>query len=134
MENELEEGTTLQIDFQKLQKIGESGLEVIPAVAWEKNTGQVLMLGFVNKAALEHSIQNSVATFWSTSRNEIWVKGATSGEFLDILDIRINCEQNSILYVVKLRSSGACHTMTPEGKHRYSCYYRSIQNGELRFT
>jgi phosphoribosyl-AMP cyclohydrolase len=134
MSSLLEEGNELSIDFNKLNSISENGLFVIPAIVQDANTLQVLMMGYVNQEALEHSIQNKVATFWSTSRNELWVKGKTSGEFLDLVQIRINCEQNSLLYFVQLRNEGACHTLAKDGSHRKSCYYRILENGFLRFT
>ncbi len=134
MSQEIEEGTELSLDFGKIIDIGKSGLAVIPAVAQEKKTGKVLMLGYVNREALEYSQKNRVAAFWSTSRNELWVKGKTSGEYLDIINIYVNCEQNSILYEVSLRGSGACHTKNKDGSPRHSCYYRFLKNTELRFT
>ena len=63
---------------------------------------------------------------WSTSRNELWVKGATSGDTLDLDDVRINCEQNSLLFLVTPRRKGACHTKDSNGESRISCYYRRV--------
>jgi phosphoribosyl-AMP cyclohydrolase len=75
-----------------------------------------------------------MATFWSTSRNELWIKGKTSGDFLEIIEICVNCEQNSLLYRVRPKGKGACHTKNLEGIPRSGCYYRSIKNNfELEF-
>ena len=74
-----------------------------------------------------------MATFWSTSRNELWIKGATSGDMLELVDVRVNCEQNSLLYMVRLKGEGSCHTKE-NGRARYGCYYRSIDNGNLTFV
>ena len=62
---------------------------------------------------------------WSTSRNELWRKGATSGDVLDLIDVRVNCEQNSVLYRVIPRKGGVCHTKDATGQARQTCYYRS---------
>ncbi|PCI24145.1 MAG: hypothetical protein COB67_11915 [SAR324 cluster bacterium] len=75
---------------------------------------------------LKAALNEKVATFWSTSRNELWIKGATSGEFLDLEETLVNCEQNSILFRVIPRSQGACHTTYTDGTPRMTCYYRRI--------
>jgi phosphoribosyl-AMP cyclohydrolase len=72
-----------------------------------------------------------VAAFWSTSRDELWVKGATSGDTLQVVEVCVNCEQNSLLYLVRPLGAGACHTKTPDGQTRMSCYYRRIVAGRL---
>jgi phosphoribosyl-AMP cyclohydrolase len=96
----LEEGNTLNIDFQKLKKVANCGEDIIPAVAQDAETGEVLIVGYANKLALDTAQKERMATFWSTSRNELWIKGKTSGDFLEIVEICVNCEQNSILYRV----------------------------------
>ena len=63
---------------------------------------------------------------WSTSRNELWHKGATSGDTLDLVEVRVNCEQNSLLYRVRPTTGGACHTTGPDGRARPGCYYRRL--------
>lgn len=123
---ELEEGEHLRLDFNKLAKVASCGQDLIPAVAQDAKSKEVLILGYVNQIALDYALREKVAVFWSTSRNELWVKGATSGDYLDLKDIRINCEQNSLLYLVELRGEGSCHTKDAEGKPRHGCYYRSI--------
>ena len=74
-----------------------------------------------------------MATFWSTSRNELWIKGKTSGDFLEIVDILVNCEQNSIVYKVRLKGKGSCHTKGENGLPRRGCYYRRLvqKDGKL---
>jgi phosphoribosyl-AMP cyclohydrolase len=75
-----------------------------------------------------------MATFWSTSRNELWIKGKTSGDYLEIIEVCVNCEQNSLLYRVKPKGKGACHTKNKDGTPRSGCYYRAIKNtNELKF-
>jgi phosphoribosyl-AMP cyclohydrolase len=85
----------------------------------------------VSEQALNETIRSGVATFWSMSRNELWVKGATSGNTLEVAEIRVNCEQNSLLYIVRLKRGGACHTKDSEGNYRFGCYYRKIVDGKL---
>jgi phosphoribosyl-AMP cyclohydrolase len=86
----------------------------------------VLILGYVNELALQTALREKKATFWSTSRNELWIKGLTSGDFLELLEVRVNCEQNSILYKVRPAGQGACHTKE-NGKARPGCYYRRLK-------
>lgn len=123
----LEEGSQLSLDFTKLRKIASGREDVIPAVAQDAATGEVLILGYVNQLALDTARRERKATFWSTSRNELWIKGLTSGDFLELLEVRVNCEQNSILYKVRPAGQGACHTRGPDGRARPGCYYRRLR-------
>jgi phosphoribosyl-AMP cyclohydrolase len=125
-DQELEEGSSLRLDFKKLRKIASGAADVIPAVAQDARTGEVLILGYVNELALQTALKEKKATFWSTSRNELWIKGLTSGDFLELLEVRVNCEQNSILYKVRPAGQGACHTKQ-DGKARSGCYYRRLK-------
>ncbi len=129
---ELEEGFELRLDFGKLAKAAACGEDILPAVAQDADSGEVLIVGYVNRLALETALKEGKATFWSTSRNELWIKGATSGDFLEIAQVLVNCEQNSILYRVRPAGKGACHTKDPKGHTRRGCYYRQIlPNGKL---
>lgn len=132
MSHDLEEGTRLALDFDKVNTIAAGNPGVIPAVAQDVGTGHVLMVGYVNEAALKLALEKRVAVFWSTSRQEMWIKGATSGDTLELIEARVNCEQNSILYVVRPAGEGVCHTKGEDGRSRPSCYYRVIDEGELR--
>lgn len=131
MDHALEEGSQPQLDFDKLSHLPSGPGGVIPCVAQDIGTGQVLMLGYVNAQALEETRARGVAVFWSTSRDCLWVKGSTSGDFLDLVEIRVNCEQNSLLYLVRPRQAGVCHTQDASGSHRDSCYYRVLEDGRL---
>ena len=133
MSHELEEGTSLTLDFSKLKKVGQGAEDLVPVAVQDADTGDVLLIGFANQRALEHTLSEGKATFWSTSRNELWIKGATSGDALEIVDVRVNCEQNSLLYRVKLKGAGACHTKGEDGASRHGCYYRRITRKELEF-
>lgn len=123
----LEEGSQLGLDFSKLRKVAAGQEEVIPAIAQDAASGEVLILGYVNQLALETALRERKAVFWSTSRNELWVKGLTSGDFLELLEVRVNCEQNSILYKVRPAGQGACHTKGKDGRARSGCYYRRLR-------
>ncbi|MGC6455180.1 MAG: phosphoribosyl-AMP cyclohydrolase [Coraliomargaritaceae bacterium] len=132
---ELEEGNQLELDFTKLRQVANCGTDVLPAVAQDARTGEVLIVGYANEKALETARECGMATFWSTSRNELWIKGKTSGDFLQLKEIRVNCEQNSILYLVTPAGKGACHTKDAEGIARSGCYYRRIlADGTLEFV
>ncbi len=135
MSREIEEGSHLQLDFTKLRKIAATGAEVVPAVAQDADSGEVLIVGYANQLALETTLREGKATFWSTSRNELWMKGATSGDYLELVEARVNCEQNSLLYRVRLVGSGSCHTKGTDGQARLGCYYRRIHpDGTLSFV
>jgi phosphoribosyl-AMP cyclohydrolase len=125
--NELEEGTRAQLDFAKLRKIAETGQQVLPVVLQHADTGEVLFIGYANRRALEETLRVRQAVLWSTSRNELWHKGATSGDWLDLVDVRVNCEQNSLLYRVRPHG-GVCHTKDPRGNTRKRCYYRGLKS------
>lgn len=133
MSKELEEGLKLELDFSKLKKIAACSEDVIPAIAQCARTGEVLIVGYVNALALETAAKEGMATFWSTSRNELWIKGKTSGDYLKLVDILVNCEQNSIVYKVELVGKGSCHTKGKDGMPRYGCYYRKaiIKDGNI---
>jgi phosphoribosyl-AMP cyclohydrolase len=130
---ELEESATLKLDFSKLRQVGASGETVLPAVVQDADTKDVLLVAYVNPTALEQSLQTRIATFWSTSRQELWIKGKTSGDYLDLVEIRVNCEQNSLLYLVRPRTGACCHTKKADGEHRSTCYYRKLEGSELEF-
>jgi phosphoribosyl-AMP cyclohydrolase len=130
----LEEGNELLIDFDKLGQVARCGEAFVPVAVQDVDSKEVLFVAYVNKMALRYALEHGVATFWSTSRDELWVKGATSGDTLQLVDVRVNCEQNSLLYLVRLLGEGACHTNRAEGTSRRSCYYRRIRDGKLEFV
>lgn len=92
---------------------------LIPAVVQDEATGAVLVLGWMNRESIANTYSSGHVTFWSRSRNELWEKGATSGNYLDLVRIAKNCEANSLL--VTARPVGpTCHTGNE------SCYYREF--------
>jgi phosphoribosyl-AMP cyclohydrolase len=132
---ELEEGKTPRLDFTKLKKVGETGHDLLPVVVQDARTGEVLILAYANEQALRHSLDTGEAAFWSSSRNELWIKGKTSGDILRLEEVRVNCEQNSLLYLVTPLGQGACHTKNDEGQSRSGCYYRRVtSHNQLEFV
>lgn len=101
---------------------GNSGL--IAAVAQQYNSGVVLMLAWMNRQALEETIDTGFACYWSRSRQSLWRKGATSGCRQKIHDIRFDCDGDTLLLLVD-QTGGACHT------GRRSCFYNAIRGKEI---
>ena len=112
--------TELMLDF------GDDGQTLIPVITQDFTTKEALILSFANKMAFDETRRSGFATYWSRSRNELWKKGLTSGDMLKIEEIRINCEQNSLLYLVTPQGKGACHAKKADGSPYSSCYYRKI--------
>ena len=132
--DDIEKGTTLSLDFSKINEIGNAGFSVLPVVVQDSESGEVLILAYANEEALRETLRRKEAVFFSTSRSEIWHKGATSGDTLSLVEVQVNCEQNSLLYLVRPQGQGACHTKNDDGTARSSCYYRSIDTDtDLRF-
>lgn len=115
----LEEGNDINLQFSK-----RKGL--LPVVVQEKNTGTILMLGYANQEAFDHTVATKQATFWSTSRQKIWTKGETSGDYLKVTEILVDCDQDALIYQVEVLGDGVCHTRNAEGKSRRSCFYRKL--------
>lgn len=103
----------MELDFAKL-----NGL--VPAVVQDCESGEVLMIGFMNLEALEKTLQNGAVTFYSRSRQRLWTKGESSGHRLLVRDIRIDCDADSILLRVDALGPGVCH----DGYR--SCFYRTL--------
>jgi len=98
---------------------------LVPAVVQDAETKDVLMLGFMNRAALEKTLREGKVTFWTRSRQKLWTKGETSGNVLEFVSLRVNCNDDSLL--VLARPIGAtCHTGHP------TCYFREAtsESGE----
>ncbi len=108
----------IALDFKKT-----GGL--IPAIAQDYQSGEILMLAYMNEEAWEKTLDTRVATYWSRSRNELWVKGATSGHVQRVTEIRVDCDNDTVLLKVEQVGGGACHT-----GHR-SCFYRKVSGETL---
>ena len=120
---------------QLMVNFGEDGKTLLPVVTQDYRTKEVLILSFINREAFEETLRSGYATYWSRSRNELWKKGLTSGDMLKVEEIRINCEQNSFLFLVTPMGQGACHAKRESGKAHTSCYYRRlVKNNSLEFV
>ncbi len=94
---------------------------LIPAIAQDAATGEVLMLAYMNHAALTQTLSTKAATYWSRSRNELWVKGATSGHTQEVISVSLDCDSDAILIKVK-QVGAACHT----GDH--TCFHTELNS------
>ncbi|MCD8304676.1 MAG: bifunctional phosphoribosyl-AMP cyclohydrolase/phosphoribosyl-ATP diphosphatase HisIE [Prevotellaceae bacterium] len=92
----------MSIDFQK-------GGGLVPAIVQDANTLRVLMLGYMNEEAYQKTLETKRVTFWSRTRKTLWTKGETSGNFLNVVDIKVDCDQDSLL-VKALPEGSVCHT------------------------
>lgn len=130
--NLLEEGNELKLDFNKLAKVAAWCPDVLPVAVQNADSKEVILVAYANETALKKAVETRTAVFWSTSRNELWEKGKTSGETFDLLEIYVNCEQNSLVYIVRPRKGGICHTKNHNNQPR-NCYYRrlNLENWEL---
>ena len=133
--NRLEEGSELTLDFAKIAKIADVCRDVLPVAVQNIDTGEVILLAYTNELAFRTSVETRTLVLWSTSRNELWEKGKTSGETFELIEAYVNCEQNSLLYRVRPRRGGICHTKNRHGEPR-NCYYRRVNltTGELENT
>jgi phosphoribosyl-AMP cyclohydrolase len=100
---------------------------LIPAIVTDSGTGEVLMFAWMNEEALALTIETSVGHFWSRSRGALWKKGAESGNVLNVVEMRVDCDQDVVWLRVHVEGDGlACHT------GRRSCFYRSVDLGSAR--
>lgn len=104
-------------------KFNADGL--IAAIAQDAGSGEVLMLAWMNAEALAATIETGRATYWSRSRGALWVKGETSGHVQEVVELRVDCDQDAVLMKVR-QTGGACHT------GRASCFYRVADQKQLK--
>ncbi len=108
----------VHLDFPK-----QGGL--VPVIVQDADDGTVLMLAYMNSAAFEKTVQTGKATYWSRSREKLWVKGETSGKTQQVVDIFVDCDNDTVLLKVRQLGGAACH----EGYR--SCFFRRVTDGEL---
>jgi phosphoribosyl-AMP cyclohydrolase len=111
----------MNLNFDKL-----GGL--VPVVVQDYSSGEVLMLAFMNRQAWEETVKTRRATYWSRSRNQLWVKGETSGNFQEVKEIRVDCDADTILLKVIQRGGAACHM-----GYR-SCFYQRLEGDKLKIV
>jgi phosphoribosyl-AMP cyclohydrolase len=111
----------IKLDFSKL-----NGL--LPAIVQDYETGEVLMLAFMNEEAWKATLSTGRATYYSRSRQKLWIKGETSGHVQMVREIRIDCDNDTVLLKVKQVGDAACHT------GYQSCFYRKIEKGSIQIS
>ena len=110
----------IKLDFNKTDGL-------VPAIAQDYQTGEILMLAYMNPDAFNATLSTGKATYYSRSRQTLWVKGETSGKMQLIKEIRIDCDDDAVLLKVEQLGGAACHT-----GHR-SCFHKKVENGSIRF-
>ncbi len=109
----------ISLKFKKIEGL-------VPAIVQDYDTGEVLMLAFMNQDAWDKTLETGKATYYSRSRQELWVKGETSGNFQVVKEILVDCDEDTVLLKIEQKGGAACHT-----GHK-SCFYRKIEkNGSV---
>lgn len=111
----------MDLDFKKLDGL-------VAAVIQDHNSGRVLMVGFMNEEAFRMTVETGFATFYSRSRNKLWLKGETSGHRLVVKEISTDCDRDALLLRVEAQGPGVCH----EGYQ--SCFFRRLENGKWQVS
>ncbi len=109
----------IQLDFSKIDGL-------VPAIVQDYKTNEVLMVAFMNEASWEASLSTGKATYFSRSRQKLWVKGESSGNIQVIKEIRIDCDNDTVLLKVEQIGGAACHT------GHQSCFYQKVENGDIK--
>ncbi|MBP7603473.1 MAG: phosphoribosyl-AMP cyclohydrolase [Spirochaetes bacterium] len=108
----------IELDFEK-----SGGL--IPAIAQDYRTGEVLMMAFVNRESWELTLSTGIVHYWSRSRNKLWKKGESSGNVQKVMEIRVDCDNDCVLLKIDQIGEAACHTGFR------SCFYRVVKGDSL---
>ncbi len=111
----------MKLDFQKAEGL-------VPAVVQDYATGRVLMVGYMNEESFRKTVETGFVTFYSRSRNKLWMKGESSGHRLVVKDISTDCDADAVLVKVEALGPGVCH----EGYQ--SCFFRTLENGEWKIS
>lgn len=124
----IEETNELKLDFQKISNM--AGQEVIPVAIQNADTNEVILVAYTNEQAMLESIKLRRLVLWSTSRNELWHKGKTSGNEFELIEIFVNCEQNSLVYKVRPLNGNICHTSYKGVAN--NCFYRKLDLDSMK--
>jgi phosphoribosyl-AMP cyclohydrolase len=111
----------MKLDFQKAEGL-------VPAVVQDYATGRVLMVGYMNEESFRKTVETGSVTFYSRSRNKLWMKGESSGHRLVVKEISTDCDADAVLVKVEALGPGVCH----EGYQ--SCFFRTLQGGEWKVS
>lgn len=112
--------TPLTLRESDLEQVTYDAAGLVPAIIQEEGTGKVLMMAWMNEAALRRTLETGRTWFWSRSRQEYWCKGETSGNRQFVREGYYDCDGDTLLFVVEQEGDGACHTGA------YSCFYRAF--------
>ncbi len=107
-----------------IDQIAFNGDGLVPAIAQQHDTGEVLMLAWMNRAAVEETLRTGQVCYWSRSRLKLWRKGESSGQHQRLVELRMDCDGDTILLLVD-QSGVACHT------GRRTCFFRAVRNGAV---
>lgn len=110
----------MRFDAENL-KFDDKGL--IPAIAQQEGTGEVLMMAWMNRASIEKTLETGHVTYWSRSRQSFWAKGESSGHVQKLVELRVDCDRDCLLVIVD-QTGPACHT------NRRNCFYTAVRDGE----
>lgn len=116
--NSQEPAAAVDIDFEKLEG-------VVTVVTQDADSGEVLMVAYMDREAWEATLETGYAYYYSRSRRRLWKKGEESGNVQEVREIRLDCDQDAVLLKVRQHGPGACHTGNP------TCFYRRYRKGEL---
>jgi phosphoribosyl-AMP cyclohydrolase len=108
----------IELNFEKLDG-------VVPVIAQDHESGQVLMMAFMNREAWDHTLRTGYVHYWSRSRQKLWKKGESSGNLQEVREIRVDCDSDCILVKVRQVGDAACHT-----GYR-SCFYRVVKGDDV---
>ena len=112
----------VELDFTK------SADGLLPAIVQDSESGDVLMLAYINRESWGKTLETGKAHFWSRSRNKLWLKGESSGHVQLIKDIFVDCDQDTVVFKVEQLGGAACH------KGYHSCFFRRVTGGELEIV
>jgi phosphoribosyl-AMP cyclohydrolase len=98
---------------------------LVSAIAQDAETGDVLMMAYMNEQTLRQTVETGIMTYWSRSRAKVWVKGESSGYTQEVREVRIDCDGDALLFKIKQNGLAACHTGFR------SCFHRRLEDGEL---
>ncbi|MDR3077142.1 MAG: phosphoribosyl-AMP cyclohydrolase [Planctomycetota bacterium] len=113
------------VDLAFLDSLKYDSQGLIPCVAQDSESGEVLMVAYMNRASLRDTIEKGLASYWSRSRQKYWVKGETSGHTQEVREIRFDCDLDCVLIKVKQNGGAACHT------GMRSCFHRRFDGSGL---
>ena len=109
----------MKLDFDKLHGL-------VPAVIQDAADGEILMVGFMNQEAFKKTVETGKVTFFSRTQNKLWIKGATSGHYLLTKEIRVDCDEDTVVIKAEALGPGVCHNGFR------TCFYRRFEGGEWR--